>query len=110
MARVPVAYTHMLLALDFLLGPGQEVVIAGQLQDPITSEMLKHLRRGFHPGRVLVLKEKGEKGQRLEALAPYVNSMDSGSSGAKAYLCENYSCRKPVSSPEELASLLGHTA
>lgn len=109
-ARVPVAYTHMLLALDFLLGPGQEVVIAGQIQDPVTSQMLKHLRRGFNPRRVLLLKEKDEKGQRLEALAPYITPMEPRSSGAKAYLCENNSCKEPVSSPEELAGLLGDTA
>ncbi len=110
LARVPVAYTHMLLALDFLLGPGQEVVIAGQPQDQVTSEMLKHLRRGFNPSRVLLLKEKGEKGRRLGALAPYVISMEPGSSGAKAYVCGNNSCREPVSSPGELAGLLGRTA
>jgi uncharacterized protein YyaL (SSP411 family) len=109
-ARAPVAYTHLLLALDFLLGPSQEVVIAGQLNEPATLEMLNHLRKGFHPHRVWLLKENGEKGQRLGALAPYVLSMEPGPSGAKAYLCQENSCKEPVSNPEELAGLLGNTA
>ncbi len=106
LTRAPVAHTHMLLALDLLLGPTQEVVIAGDLDQPSTAEMLKELRKGFNPRRVLLLKDKGEKGNRLAHLAPYVLSMEPGPSGARVYLCEGNSCREPLSNPRELEAAL----
>lgn len=106
LARVPMAYTHMLLALDFLLGPCQEVVIAGRPEHPVASEMLNELRKGFNPRRVLLFKEEGEDGRRLGLLAPYVVPMQPGPSGARAYVCQKNSCMEPVSSAGELAGLL----
>ncbi len=52
LAGSPTAYTQMLIALDFALGPGAEYVIAGERSDDDTESMIRLLAERFMPGSV----------------------------------------------------------
>ncbi|MCD6223923.1 MAG: thioredoxin domain-containing protein, partial [Deltaproteobacteria bacterium] len=47
----PAGYTQLLGAIDFLIGPSQEIVIAGDPALPDTREMIKTVQRSFFPTR-----------------------------------------------------------
>jgi uncharacterized protein len=64
--RVPSAYTFMLSALDFALGPTAEVVIAGDLQDAKTRQLLEKLFSSFIPRKVVLLHQPGDEGRQIE--------------------------------------------
>ena len=105
-ARLPGAHTMLLQALDFALGPTREVVVAGAKGDPETRALLQAARRGFAPRTVFLLREPGESGEAIARLAPFTAAQGPVGGKAAAYVCENFSCREPVTDPTELASAL----
>ena len=105
-ASLPAAYTQFMQALDFLLGPTREILIAGDLSSPGTRQMIETAHRLYCPNRVLMLKESGKHGEDLSKIAPFTGPVPSGGNGPAAYVCENFSCRNPVRSASELESIL----
>jgi len=106
MSGSPTALTAMLLALDFRLGPTQEIVIA-QAEAPEQAETLvREVRRHFLPNAVLMLRPQGPEGEILAAVAPFTANLGPLQGRAAAYVCENYACRQPVTSAGDLAAIL----
>jgi len=98
----PSAYTQFLNALDFALGPGQEIVIAGESGQDETRAMTEILHRKFAPNRVLMLKETGREGERLGALCDYVKALHPMDHKPTVYICENFACKAPVTEVDML--------
>jgi len=90
----PVASTGLLSALDFVLGPSYEVVLAGK---DVTS-----LRRAvfaqFVPNKVVL--------RAPVALAPYTKEQKPIRGRATAYVCTNYLCKLPVTDAAKVGELL----
>jgi uncharacterized protein YyaL (SSP411 family) len=105
----PAGYTQFLNALDFALGPTREIVIAGNLEDPATKEMLQAVHGLFMPNRVLMLcpQEDGSS-RKLAALAPFVEPLRAVDGKPTAYVCENYACSRPVTDVDALKAMLAH--
>ena len=59
MGSHPTAVSQMLLALDFHLGPVQEFAIVGDPNDNETKQVLRAIRGGFHPRKVVALQAPG---------------------------------------------------
>ncbi|MHC4573759.1 MAG: thioredoxin domain-containing protein [Planctomycetota bacterium] len=106
LVQSPASLTAMLVALDFWLGPTQEIVIAGDPKGADTEDMLGLLRRKFLPRAVVLFHGTGEAGQAIEKQVPFVKGQIAIGGKATAYVCENYVCRKPVTSVRELDGLL----
>lgn len=106
-ADYPSAYTQFLNAVDFALGPSQEVVIVGDLAQTETRGMVDILHRHYSPNRVLMLKENGSDGQRLTELAGYLEGFKGVGDRPTAYICENFACEAPVTELGELRARLG---
>lgn len=102
--QAPRAYTQMMVALDFALGPISEVVIAGDTGAEDTKAMLAALRREFIPGKVVVLRPVQDP--EITGIAEYTGNMTSIDARATAYVCRNYSCRLPVTDVGEMLELL----
>jgi len=100
------AHTQMLIALDFALGPGREIVISADKGDPEAEKMLRFLNSCFSPGDVVLLHRPGNGGNGLEKLAPYLRAMVTDNGKAAAYVCEDHRCRRPVTGLKKLKSLL----
>ncbi len=104
--QYPAGFTQFLAALDFMIGPSREIVIAGGRDDENTQGMLRKVRRTFLPNTVLLFHGGGEEGKRLSSLAPYLEEMVPVNGLPAAYVCERQACKQPVTDPESLGALL----
>ena len=103
--RQPSAFTHFLSGLDTLLGTGTEVVITGEEAGADTREMLRVMHSRFAPD-VAVLLKTPQNGEQLRILAPFTESLGPVDGKATAYVCTDFSCGRPITSPEELEQRL----
>jgi len=102
----PVAYTQFLSALDFMAGPSQEIVIAGNLAQETTRAMIETIHRIFLPNKVLIFRQEGGGGDRLSAISPFPATLQPAKDRPTVYLCEKYTCKVPIFNIEELKSAL----
>jgi uncharacterized protein YyaL (SSP411 family) len=88
----PLTLPQMLCAWMFELAPKRQIVIAG----PATEAFLREIRKRFLPSTlVFVNPAAGE----FAAMTPVDGQ-------TAAYVCENYACRLPVTTVDELAAVL----
>ena len=95
--RSPLAFGHLLQALDFQLAPVREVALVGA----DTSELARVVRGAFRP-HVVLAGGDGSTAHGIELL----EGRPAADGGTLAYVCERFACRQPVSAPEELAAAL----
>lgn len=102
----PAAYTQMLSAVSFALGPSLEIVVAGEPEAADTKALLKPLRELFLPNMVVLQRPSGEPGSELVKLAPFTEDMQAVDGKATLYVCRNHSCLLPVTDVGELIKIL----
>jgi uncharacterized protein YyaL (SSP411 family) len=96
----------MAAALDFLLTPPRQVVIAGAADDPRTNAMLRVLSARYLPTTVTIPLEPGAKGDPLRTLNPFLRNLAPIDGNPAAYVCRTFVCDLPLLSPDSLARLL----
>jgi hypothetical protein len=104
-SRVPSAMPQMLVALDYSLSKPQQIVIAGERDAEDTRALLREVHRAYLPNRILLLVDR-EGGAFLAEKLEALREMKPIDGGAAAYVCENFTCRAPVTEPAELSALL----
>ncbi len=105
-ARFPTGYPQMLIALDFAVGPGNEIVIAGDPGAEGTLKMVRAVRRPFLPNKVVALHPVGDEADAILDLVPFLRYQKVIDGRPTAYVCVNYTCNLPTTSVEELEGLL----
>jgi uncharacterized protein len=103
----PAAFTHMLVGLDFGLGPSHEIVIVGRPGTDDTNRFVRALRSRFIPNKVVLLKPMGEEASEITRLAPYTEAYTAEEGRTSAYVCSNYACQLPTTDSLEMLRLLG---
>ena len=99
--------TAMMLALDFRLGPAQEIVIAaGRPGQSDAKEMLNLIRSHFLPNAVVLFHRSGRAGKAIEKLVPFLTNQIPVDGKATAYVCQNYVCKRPVNDLNDLKKVL----
>lgn len=91
--RVPTAVPQLLVALDWILSPHAQAVIAGAEDSAGVRQWLSHLHREFHPHRVTLLADT------LSARNSALADMKPLDGKATLYLCENFACQAPQTLP-----------
>ncbi len=104
--KAPETLPQMLVALDFLLSPPREIIIAGDRQDADTQALLRVAHAHFIPNKVLVAVDGPEEGREWARWLPFIENVKPLDGKATAYVCENFVCNLPTSDPRELARLL----
>ncbi len=104
--RLPQAYACFLMALQFALGPAREVVIAGSKDDEGVKQMLSAVNEAFLPETVLVFYPEGEAGEKSTEIIPFLRGKHPVEGRATAYVCENYTCRAPITDVRQLLAAL----
>ena len=91
MANGGVSVPQMLVAYMFSEGKPRQVVLAGEAESSGLAALLRVVHSRFSPHQVVLLNHGDMK--MLEGQAT-------------AYVCENFTCRRPTNSPELLAEIL----
>jgi uncharacterized protein YyaL (SSP411 family) len=95
---------QMLIALDFSLGPVQQIVVVG---DPVASEtqrVLRAVRGGFRPNKVVALKLPGRV-EQTEAIVSLLKDKPERD-GVTTYVCENFTCQAPLTGADAVEQAL----
>ncbi|HWI06878.1 MAG TPA: thioredoxin domain-containing protein [Solirubrobacteraceae bacterium] len=98
--RSPLAFGHLLQVLDFHLAPTHEVAIVGADRAPL----VRAVRARFRPHLVLAGGDGEEAGG-----VPLLEGRTAVDGRAAAYVCEQFTCKRPVTEPGELEQLLAPT-
>lgn len=107
--RSPAYSSAMLRALDFRIGPTQEIIIAGNADSPGVKQMLKLIHGKFLPNAVVLLHEPDKADPVLYNTVPFIKNQTAIEGKATAYVCENYVCKKPVNNIVEFENLIAGT-
>ncbi len=103
---MPESMPLMLAALDSWLSGGRQIVLAGDRHAPETQALLGVIRRRFLPRYTVLLLDSAEIRQLLEECLPAAASMGPVEGRTAAYVCEDFTCRAPLTDPAELDKLL----
>jgi uncharacterized protein len=93
LAAHPMAVGQMLIALDYHLGPTQEVVVVGDPDSAETRQVLRTLRGRFQPRSVLAFQSTREP-TSSPALPLLLGKTAQGD--VTTYICQNFSCQAPL--------------
>lgn len=105
--RAPSAFSMMLLALDFAIGPSFEIVIAGNPENDDTREMIEHVRKIFLPRKVVLLRGTPEQSKAITELAPFTRFHEPLNDKATAHVCVDHNCKLPTTDLKRMMALLG---
>ena len=106
LSHFPSAMPQMLVALDFSLGKPRQIVIAGKKDAPETKALLTEVRRHFLPKTILLLADGSDGQKYLGEKNEAIRAMSIVDGKPAAYVCENFTCKAPVTDPKALAGLL----
>jgi len=100
------AMPQMLVALDYSLSKPRQIVIAGKKDAPETKALLKEVHRHFLPKTILLLADAADGQEYLGERNEAIRAMSSVEGKPAAYVCENFTCKAPVTDPKQLTELL----
>jgi uncharacterized protein YyaL (SSP411 family) len=100
--RYPQGFGRILSTLEFYFNPTKEIVILGD-----SDELKKEIWREFLPNKVVVLAESAGRDTEL---IPLLQGRELIGGAPTAYVCENFACRKPVSTAGDLREQLSSRA
>ncbi len=104
--KLPLAYTQLMVSVDFGIGPSCEVVIAGNSEAAGTKAMLTALMSQFVPNKVVLLNPSEQESPEIGQLAEFTKYQTSIGNKATAYVCLNYHCKSPATDINKMLELL----
>ena len=104
LGRVPAAFHMMLVALDFHLDSPVEVAIVGEGNADDTRAALRAVDSRFIPNKVLAYKS--ESSGEEDATVPLLDGKSMVDGQATVYLCENFTCKEPLTDLEKIEKAL----
>ena len=106
LSHFPSAMPQMLVAIDYSLSKPRQIVIAGKKGSPETKAILREVHRHFLPNTILLLADGAEGQKYLGDKNEAIRAMSMVDGKSAAYVCENFSCKAPVTDPKALSDLL----
>ena len=101
--RAPSGFGRALAAMEFALSTPTEVAIAGDPGEGAADALLRVVNGAYRPTVVTAVTRPGA----LEAGIALLEGRDRVDGQAAAYVCERFACRRPVTTPADLARELG---
>jgi uncharacterized protein YyaL (SSP411 family) len=101
--QYPAGHSQLMVALEYALNPNYEVVIVGEPQKPDTRLMIAALRRPFIPEKIVLFRTADKSTARaITDIAPFTRSMATRNGQATAYVCQEFACRLPTTSIDQM--------
>lgn len=104
MLRHPSAFGRLLGALDFYLSTPKEIVIIGEREAVETKALLREVWGRYLPNKVVALSIEGDTS--AAQTVPLLRERIMIEAKPTAYVCEHYTCQRPVTTATELADQL----
>jgi len=104
-ARSPRGFLGLLGVLESCLGASRQIVVAGSPENPDFTALAKVLGRQYLADAVVAGYDPVAD-RALRDRLPLLEGKDLVGGNPAAYVCENYECRQPVTTPGELVALL----
>jgi uncharacterized protein YyaL (SSP411 family) len=101
--RYPTGFGRYLCAAEYARANAYEVVIVGTPTDPATQALLDVVLKPFRPNQVVLLLDPAEP---LTLNSPLLEGRSMIDGQPTAYVCQNYTCRLPVTTAQALAEQL----
>ncbi len=102
MSQYPGAFTYWLGGIEFILANPKEVAIIGQSDSPETKQMLDLLFESYRPHQVVAFTNENNTTNHPELIEGRLAKEGK----TTAYVCQNFTCKQPVTTSIELAKLL----
>ena len=103
MQQYPQAFGESLNAVDMWVAGQQEIAIVGSLGDDQTQSLLQVAREPFRPNVITALSESDIDG---ETIIPLLNYRVMRGGEPTVYVCRNFACAMPVTTPAAMRGLL----
>ncbi len=102
----PTAFAQWLAAIDWQVGPVDEVAIVGDPADPRTARLAAAARGapvhlGWRPRQVIAIGA-----DPAASVVPLLQGRFALRGAPTAFVCRSFACRQPVTEPEALAAIL----
>ncbi len=94
----PSGHTAFLQGLLSQYATKREIIILGKNGDPQKEQLLQALQKRFVPFDIILTAETGKE---LAKLAPFTKDYKTIEGKTTVYICENYSCRQPITDIDE---------
>ena len=104
--QFPSGMPQMLVAVENSLGKPRQIVIAGKKDSPETKALLKEVHRHFLPNTIVILADANEGQKYLGERNEAIRAMSLVEGKPAAYVCENFTCKAPVTDVKRLSDLL----
>jgi uncharacterized protein YyaL (SSP411 family) len=104
MERYPLGFSNWLCALEFYLSSPPQIVIVGPGNNPATFELLRAVYSVWLPDKVLAAYDPDDPA-RISELKLFEDKQMINNRPT-AYVCENYTCKLPVTDPSLLTDQL----
>jgi uncharacterized protein len=95
LAEHPLSAAQMLIALDFHLGPVEEIAVVGNLLEEGTRRVLRSLRTAFAPNRVTAFKAAAGSAE-ADLAVPLLSGKGAIDGAVTTYLCRDFTCQSPL--------------
>jgi uncharacterized protein YyaL (SSP411 family) len=107
MEKAPQGYLTLLLNVDSSVHPPKEIAIVGHTDAEDTRSLINAVHSRFLPNRVIALLDPSRKNAaELAQKIPLLAGRELIEGKAAAYVCENFACRLPVTTPGKLTQQL----
>jgi uncharacterized protein YyaL (SSP411 family) len=105
-AQHPSGFGRSLCALDFYFSAPKEIVLAGQADQPELEALLEVIYSAYLPNKVVMLATSQLSASEL-ASYPLLQERPQQNGQITVYVCENYTCQRPVTTTQALRQQLG---
>jgi len=99
----PASHTTFLIALMYYNLSVKEIVITGDINENKTREMLKEINKRYLPFSTFVLNNESRE---LNEIIPSLQYKNKVGNQVTAYVCQDYTCKEPITNIDKLAKLL----
>ena len=106
LSQFPAGMPQMLVAVENSLGKPRQIVIAGKKDSKETKALLKEVHRHFLPNTIVILADANAGQKYLGESNEAIRAMSLVEGKPAAYVCENFTCKAPVTDVKRLSDLL----
>ncbi|HVB25485.1 MAG TPA: thioredoxin domain-containing protein [Ktedonobacteraceae bacterium] len=104
MVQHPSAFGYVLGALDFALSAAKEFAFIGDPRAADTRALIEVINERYLPNSVFACA--APENQEAFSVVPLLADRSQQDGKATAYVCQNFACLAPVTTPEELQNIL----